>query len=86
METKQPIASEKEATATVLPKRKASEPFLIPWEKEEPFKLSKEYILQFYEGNKEVKEIRLQAEFNAFYSIEEYSMCVRENGRFYYLS
>lgn len=32
MENKQIVASKKEAAAIVLPEKKASEPFEIPWE------------------------------------------------------
>ncbi|TJZ60628.1 hypothetical protein FAZ15_11590 [Sphingobacterium olei] len=53
METKQLISSVEEATATVLPRWKASESFLIPWQDERPYKLSKEYILQFYEDKRQ---------------------------------
>jgi|GEM_PF-195693 len=81
MEIKQPLASEKEATASVLPKRKASEPFLIPWQDETPFKLSREYILQFYEDKRNIKKLKVYGEFNEFYSFEEFSMSVKTGAK-----
>ncbi len=80
MENKDLMTSKTEAKATALPKRKADEPYLIPWEDGEPFKCSKEYILQFYKGRKNVKESKFSGRFNDFYSFDEYSVSVREKG------
>lgn len=66
--------------ATALPKRKASEPFLIPWEGGQAFKMSKEYVLQFYKGNRKVKNAKYTGVFNDFYSFTEYSLSVRKKG------
>lgn len=80
MENKELITSETEAKATALPKRKADEPYLIPWEGGEPFKCSKEYVFQFYKGRKKVKNSVFSGKFNDFYSFDEYSISVREKG------
>lgn len=63
--------------ATALPKRKASEPFLILWEDGQEFKMSKDYILQYYTGKGRVKYSGYSGSFNEFYSFEEYSMSVK---------
>ncbi|KKX48807.1 hypothetical protein L950_0218975 [Sphingobacterium sp. IITKGP-BTPF85] len=39
--------SQELSLATALPKRKSSEPFQIPWEDGDPFKMGREYLLQF---------------------------------------
>ncbi|MBD1423879.1 DEAD/DEAH box helicase [Sphingobacterium chuzhouense] len=80
MENKDLMTPEPEAKATALPKRKAEEPYLIPWEDGEPFKCSKEYILQFYKGRKNVKDSIFSGRFNDFYAFDEYSVSVREKG------
>ncbi|MBE8719836.1 DEAD/DEAH box helicase [Sphingobacterium pedocola] len=59
METTQTIASEKEATTTVLPKRKASEPFLIPWEDGEEFKLNPNFIASLYKAKSDLRKFRV---------------------------
>ncbi|NGM65924.1 DEAD/DEAH box helicase [Sphingobacterium sp. SGR-19] len=74
------MTSETEAKATALPKRRADESYLIPWEDGEPFKCSKEYVLQFYKGRKNVKDSVFSGNFNDFYSFDEYSISVREKG------
>lgn len=66
--------------ATALPKRKASEAFLIPWENGEPFKLSKEYVLPFYKGSKKIPSLFYYGAFNDFYSLEEYSFSFNKKG------
>ncbi|WP_181151531.1 DEAD/DEAH box helicase [Sphingobacterium gobiense] len=80
MENKDLMTSEPEAKATALPKRKADEPYLIPWEDGEPFKCSKEYVHQFYKGRKNVKDSVFSGKFDDFYSFDEYSISVREKG------
>ncbi|TDQ77076.1 DEAD/DEAH box helicase [Sphingobacterium yanglingense] len=67
--------------ATALPKRKASEPFLIPWENGEPFKLSKEYLLTFYKGSKKIPDLSCYGSFNDFYSLEEYSFSFKKGDK-----
>lgn len=50
--------SETLSLATALPKRNSSEPFQVPWEDGDAFKMGKEYLLKFYNGESSAKNIR----------------------------